>query len=231
MLSPFFPHSSVSKEPACNAGDLGKITGLGRSPGEGNGNPLQYSCLENPMERGAWWATVCGVVRVRHNLATKLLLLRLRLSTSPTSSILLLFSFYRWGNGATGCFSIFSSVTQLVSCRARCWTEAFWLQSLNSAFIKIYWLADCCSVAQTCQTLRNPMDYSTPHLPVLHYLPEFAQAHVHWVSDAIQPSHPLSSTSSLALSLSQHQDLFQWAGSLHQVAKVLELQLLHQSFQ
>ena len=156
MLSPFFPHSSVSKESACNAGDLGKITGLGRSPGEGNGNPLQYSCLENPMERGAWWATVCGVARVRHNLATKLLLLLLRLSTSPTSSILLLFSFYRRGNGATGCFSIFSSVTQFVSCRVKCWTEAFWLQSLNSAIIKIYWLADCCSVAQTVKLFATP---------------------------------------------------------------------------
>ena len=52
-----FPHSSVSKEPSCNAGDPGSIPGLGRSPGEGNGNPLQYSCLRNPMDRGAWWAT------------------------------------------------------------------------------------------------------------------------------------------------------------------------------
>ena len=65
-----FPHSSVSKESACNAGDLGLIPQLGRSPGEGNGNPLQYSCLENPMDRGAWHATVHGVARVRHNLVT-----------------------------------------------------------------------------------------------------------------------------------------------------------------
>ena len=66
-----FLHNSVSKESACNAGDLGLIPGLGRSPGEGNGNPLQYSCLENPMDRGAWRATVHGVTRVRHDLATK----------------------------------------------------------------------------------------------------------------------------------------------------------------
>ena len=66
-----FPHNSVGKESACNAGDLGLIPGLGRSPGEGNGNPLQYSCLENPMDRGSWWATVHGVTRVGHNLATK----------------------------------------------------------------------------------------------------------------------------------------------------------------
>ena len=66
-----FPHSSVSKESACNAGDPGSISGSGRSPGEGNGNPLQYYFLENAMDRGAWWATVHGVARVRHDLATK----------------------------------------------------------------------------------------------------------------------------------------------------------------
>ena len=64
-------HSSVSKESACNAGDLGSISGLGRYPGEGNGNPLQYSCLENPMDRGTWWAAVHGVARVGHYWATK----------------------------------------------------------------------------------------------------------------------------------------------------------------
>ena len=66
-----FPHSSVGKESACNARDLGLIPGSGRSPGGGHGNPLQYSCLENPMDRGAWLATVHGVARVRHDLATK----------------------------------------------------------------------------------------------------------------------------------------------------------------
>ena len=66
-----FLHSSVGKASVCNAGDLGSIPGLGRSPGEGNGNPLQYSCLENPMDKGAWRATVHGVTRVRHDLVTK----------------------------------------------------------------------------------------------------------------------------------------------------------------
>ena len=65
-----FPHSSVGKESACSAGDLGSIPGSGRSSGEGNGNPLHYSCLENPMDRGAWQATVHGVTRVGHYLAT-----------------------------------------------------------------------------------------------------------------------------------------------------------------
>ena len=66
-----FPCSSVGKESACNAGDLGLIPGLERSPEEENSNPLQYSCLENPMDRGAWQATVPWVTRVRHNLGTK----------------------------------------------------------------------------------------------------------------------------------------------------------------
>ena len=64
-----FPHSSVGKESACNAGDLGLIPKWGRSPGEENGNPLHYSCLENPMDRRAWQATVHGVARVGHYLA------------------------------------------------------------------------------------------------------------------------------------------------------------------
>ena len=69
-----FPYSSVGKKSACNAGDPGSIPGSGRSLGEGNGNPLQYSCLENPMDSGAWQATVHGVARVGYNLVTLLLL-------------------------------------------------------------------------------------------------------------------------------------------------------------
>ena len=64
-----FPGGSEVKDSACNAGDLGSIPGLGRSPGEGNGNPLQYSCLENPMDRGAWWATVHGVAKSQTRLS------------------------------------------------------------------------------------------------------------------------------------------------------------------
>ena len=83
----------------------------------------------------------------------------------------------------------------------------------------------------SCVWLCDPMNHSTPGLPVHHQLPEFIQTHVHWVGDAIQPSHPLSSSSPPAPSPSQHQGLFQWVSSLHQVAKVLEFQLQHQSFQ
>ena len=81
----------------------------------------------------------------------------------------------------------------------------------------------CCSVSQSCPTLCDPMDYSTPGFPVLHYLQEFAQTHVHWVDDAIKPSHPLSSPSPPTLNLSQHQSLFQRLSSSHRVVKVLEL--------
>ena len=91
----------------------------------------------------------------------------------------------------------------------------------------------CSSVqfTQSCLTLCNPMDSSMPGLPVHHQLPEPTQTHVHCISDAIQPSHPLLSPSPPAFNLSQHQGLFQWVGSLHQVAKVLEFQLQHQSLQ
>ena len=89
----------------------------------------------------------------------------------------------------------------------------------------------CCSYTQSCPILCDPMDCSKPGLPVHQQLQEFTQIHVHWVSDAIQPSHPLSSPSPPAFSLSQHQGLFQWVNSLHHVTKVLAFQLQYQSFQ
>ena len=141
--------------------------------GEGNGNPLQSSCLENPRDGGAWWAAVCGVAQ------------------------------------------------------SRTWLK--WLSSLDSRLD--HSRIQFSSVAQSCQTLCDPMTCSTPGLPVHHQLPEPTQTNVHWVGGAIQPSHLLSSPSPPALNLSQHQSLFKWVSSLHQVAKVLEFQLQHQSFQ
>ena len=87
------------------------------------------------------------------------------------------------------------------------------------------------SVTQSCPTLCNPMNRSTPGLPVHHQLPEFTQTHVRRVSDAIHPSHPLLSPSPPAPNPSQHQNLFQWVNSSHEVAKALEFQLQQQSFQ
>ena len=97
-----------------------------------------------------------------------------------------------------------------------------WLISLSISFSL---------VSQSCLTLWDPMDCRTPGLPVHHQLPKSTQTYVHWVGDAIQPSHPLSSPSPPALNLSQHQGLFKWVSSSHQVAKVLEFQLQDQSFQ
>ena len=87
------------------------------------------------------------------------------------------------------------------------------------------------TVTQSCPTLCDPKDLSRSGLPVHHQLPEPTQTHVQWVSDAIQLSYPPLSPSPPALNLSQHQGLFKWFSSLHQVAKVLEFQLQHQSFQ
>ena len=114
--------------------------------GEGNGNPLQCSCLENPRDRGAWWAAVYGVTQSRTRLK--------RLSSSISS-------------------------------------------------------VQFSSLAQSCPTLCDPMNCSTPGFPVHHQLPEFTQTQVHQVGDAIQPSHPLPSPSPLAPNPSQHQNLFQ----------------------
>ena len=105
-----------------------------------------------------------------------------------------------------------------IECKNRKWDSEDYLQEGQFSL-----------VAQSCPTLCNPMDCSTPGFPVHHQLPELAQTHIHWVDDAIQPSYRLSSPSSPALRLSQHQGLFQWVSSSHEVAKVLELQ--HQSFQ
>ena len=101
---------------------------------------------------------------------------------------------------------------------------------LNTLYIPLL-VQSCCSVTQSYWTLCNPMDCSMPGFPVLQYLLEFALTHVHWVYDAIQPSHRLLPSSPPALNLSQHQSLFQWVGSSQEVAKVLEFQLQHQSFQ
>ena len=87
------------------------------------------------------------------------------------------------------------------------------------------------SVSQLCLTLCDPMNRSMPGLPVHHQLPEFTQTHVHWIGDAIQPSHPLPFPSPPDLNLSQHQSLSKWVSSSHQVTKVLEFQLQHQSYQ
>ena len=106
-------------------------------------------------------------------------------------------------------------------------------QQNNQGLLKmtVSYVLPCCSVTKLCPPICHPMDCSMPGFPVLHCLPELAQTHVHWVSDAIQPSHSLSPPSLFAFNFSQHQGLFQWVSFSHQVAQVLELQLQHPSFQ
>ena len=87
------------------------------------------------------------------------------------------------------------------------------------------------SVAQLCLTLCDLMDCSMQSLPVHHQLPDFTQTHVHWVGDALQPSHPLSSSSPPAFNLSHHEGIFKWVSSSHQMAKVLKFHLQNHSFQ
>ena len=127
------------------------------------------------------------------------------------------------GNGSSRRFGMVTQVRSQVS-------SIFSLQQVRSWFQWDNQLAplpltlekyQVSSVTQSSSTLYNPMSCSTLGLPVHHQLPESTQTHVHWVGDAIQPSHPLSSPFPPALNLSQHQDLFQWLRSLHQVAKVL----------
>ena len=154
------------------------------------------------------------------------------------------------------CFLILNPLT--VHCQG--WLQQFldgrqnlfpsWVTSgLNFRVPAMWWLDDCnilsllirqvtflvhtlfSSVCQSCPALCDPMDCSTPGFPVHHQLPELTQTYVHWVDDAIQPSHPVSSPSPPAFSLSQHQGLLQWVSSSHQVAKILEFHLQHQFFQ
>ena len=137
----------VVKNPPVNAGDIrdtDSIPGSERPPRRGHSNPLKYSCLGNPTDRGAWWSTVYRVAQSQTLLK--------RLNSAATCS-----------RGLT---------------------------------------PSCCSVAQLRPALCNPMDCSTPGFLVPHHLPELAQTHVHWVGDAIQPSHSLSP--SPAFNLSQH---------------------------
>ena len=109
--------------------------------------------------------------------------------------------------------------------------QTFWIQTTFLHYTWVLLETQFSSVTQLCLTLCDPMDCSMPGLPVHHQLPELTQTHIHRVSDAIQPSHPLSSPSPPTFNLSQHEGLFKWVSTSHELAKVLEFQLQHQSFQ
>ena len=121
-------------------------------------------------------------------------------------------------------FDVFGKKTLYMIC------EVIIFQRRHISKLSFFYNVHFSSVTRSCLTLCSLMDCSTPGLPVHHQFREFSQIHVHWVGDAIQPSHPLLSPSPPALNLPQYQGLFKWFNSLHQVAKVLELQLQYQSF-
>ena len=109
-------------------------------------------------------------------------------------------------------------------------SNAIYLQKKKKKKLRLLHPVPFSSVAQLCSTTCDPVNRSMPGLPVHHKLPEFTQTHAHRVGDAIQPSHPLSSPSPPVPNPSQYQGLFQCVNSSHEVAKILEFQLQHQSF-
>ena len=174
--------------------------------GEGNGNPLQYSCLENPMDGGAWWATVHGVSKSQIRLSDFTFTFHfhvLEKKMATHSSIL------AWripgmeepgGLPSMGLHRVGHDWCDLAAAAAAChyviikWAAFFFLLMVHKVlvFCTISGILDLIVVvAQLCPTLCDPMDCSTPGFPVHHHFSELAQTHVHWVSDAIQPSRPL----------------------------------------
>ena len=160
-----FPCVSAGKESTCIVGDLGLIPGLGRSHGEVEGYPLQYSGLENSLDCVGWWE---------------------RLIVGKIGTCF---------NGRGHAQSIFNPIF--------CWwVKLYYFPVVSVQFTSVHWLSHV--------WLCDPMDCNTPGLPVHHSLLEFTQAHVHWIRDVIQLSHPLSSLSPPAFNLSQHQGPFKW---------------------
>ena len=199
--------------------------------GEGNGNPLQCSFLENPRDGKAGGLPSTGSHRVGHDWSDTAAAAAVGFSGGwwrrwrEVGSIPGLGSSRGKGNGnplQDSCIEKSKGQRSLTGYSTWGHKESGMTEQLSNTVS---------SVTQLCPTLWGPMNCSTPGLPVHHQLQEFTQTHVHWVSDAIQPSNPLSSPSPPALNLSQHQGLFKCVSSSHQVAKVLEFQLQHQSFQ
>ena len=182
--------------------------------GEGNGNPLQYSSLENPVDEEPDGLLSIGSYRVGLQLKQ----LSMHACIWEGTGNPLQYSCLENPRDRGAWWAAVYGVTQR-------WTLLKQLSSSSSSMPLLFR-----SVAQSCLTLCNPVNRSTPGLPVHHQLPESTQTHVHWVADTIQPSHSLLSPTPPALNLSQHQGIFKWVSSSHQVAKVLEFQLQHHIF-
>ena len=148
--------------------------------GEGNGTPLQYSCLENPMDGGAWKAAVHGETKGWTRLSDFTFTFHFRALEKEMATHSSALAWRIPGAGEPG------GLPSMGSHRVRHDWSAL-------AAVTVVIADQIRSVAQSCPTLRDPMNCSTPGLPVHHQLPEFTQTHVHQVGDAIQPSRPLSS--------------------------------------
>ena len=147
---------------------------------------------------------------------------KLQRTSSPLALLL-------WCQHQEGFTSFCSLACWVPDRRLRCKSPLFFFLIfyfvLGYSWLTVLWSVQFSSVTQSCLTLCDPMNRSMPGLSVHHHLPEFTQTHVHRVGDAIQPSHPLLSPAPPAPNPSQHQGLFQWVNSSHQVVKVLEFQL------
>ena len=173
------------KNPPSKAGDESLIPGSGRSPGEGTGNPHQYFCLKKSQgQRSLAVYRPCGNKRVGYDLATK----------NNNNDMHIQLSKKTWE-----CICILLSLTAF---RNSCHGAIFICNEPDCHGHKIINSCCCCSVAQSCPTLCDPMDCSLPGLPVPHYLLNFAQDHVYCSRDDIQPSYPLTFSSPSALNLS-----------------------------
>ena len=198
----------MGKEPAWNAGDaedVGLIPVSGRSPGGGHGNPLQYSCLEHPMDRWAWRAMVTKSQTQLEQLSTNKGQDRIALVCDAQPTVCMTQISNKWHSTLYAC--VYTDITHIYDVVTTC---------------DIIYVVRYIQFSSVAQSWLTPW---TPGLSVHHQLPEFTQTHIHWVGDAIQPSHPLSSPSPPAPNPSQHQGIFQWVSSSHQVAKVLGFQL------
>ena len=175
LFTPGLPRWCSGKESPANARgtrDASTIPGSGRSPGEGDGNPFQFSCLGNPMNRGACWATI-------HRVAKNWTRLKWLSTHTYRAQVHLQYN-----------------TLQL---------KVIPGEGLRSEILNPIFISSVQSLSRVW--FCGPMNCGMPGLPLHHQLPESTKTHVHWVSDATQPSHPLSSSSPPVLNLSQHQGL------------------------